>query len=91
MKLIIIIAILLISFQGNSQEVIDGDTFRYKGKLIRLAFLDCPELFQPYGMEAKIFTEKMIKDKDLRILNIGLDMYYRDVCNVYVGLSLIHI
>lgn len=38
--------LLLFPLLFNAQKVIDGDTFDYKGKRYRLAFIDAPELSQ---------------------------------------------
>ena len=62
---------------GNLKRVVDGDTFFLKTKAnnsikVRLAFIDAPELNQPFGTDAKAFLKKIegqrvtidIKSKD---------------------------
>ena len=47
-------------------EIIDGDTIVVmqagKTKFVHLTSVDAPQLKQPYGDKAKIFTEKLIKN-----------------------------
>ena len=72
MKIIYTIILLLLATTGANAyeiietvtEVIDGDTFktteRGKPVTVRIADIDCPELQQPGGQEAKQFTTKTL-------------------------------
>jgi len=72
MKIIYTIIVLLLATTGAKAheiietvtEVIDGDTFkttdRGKPVIVRIADIDCPELQQPGGQEAKQFTTKIL-------------------------------
>jgi endonuclease YncB( thermonuclease family) len=55
---------------GNTVEVVDNanETFR-----ITLADIDCPELSQPYGVEARQFLGKMLSGKEVKITWRGKD------------------
>ena len=53
--------LLLFPLLFNAQKVIDGDTFDYKGKRYRLAFIDAPELSQNIvGQLSKKHLESII-------------------------------
>lgn len=82
----IIFLILLSSCSPRVVHVIDGDTLVIKGgEKIRLAGIDCPELSQPYGLEAKDKTVSLCLYKKVRIEKSGLDKYGRILAFVYVG------
>ncbi len=67
------------------QYVHDGDTFKDdKGKSYRIAEIDCPEIGQPYGEEAKVFTNSLINHKYILVKILGYDEYCRAVCRVYL-------
>lgn len=44
-------------------EVVDGDTLKSNNDKIRLTQVDCPELAQPFGKEAKDFTSCKVLNK----------------------------
>ena len=49
---------------GNLKRVVDGDTIYLKTEAnnsikVRLAFIDAPELNQPFGTDAKVFLKKL--------------------------------
>ena len=49
---------------GNLKRVVDGDTIYLKTEAnnsikVRLAFIDAPELNQPFGTDAKAFLKKI--------------------------------
>ena len=62
---------------GIVQSVIDGDTLKVKtyknNKIIkvRLFAIDCPEIRQDLGYEAKKFTESLVLNKNIRIVEMG--------------------
>ena len=77
-----IIVLLLATTAANAYEiieivteVIDGDTFktteRGKPVTVRIADIDCPELQQPGGQEAKQFTTKTLLGTLISIKPIG--------------------
>ena len=55
---------------GNTIEVADKDQQRYKFMLVGI---DCPELGQPYGEQAKAFMEKLVLNKIVTISLAGKD------------------
>ena len=85
--------LLLFPLLFNAQKVIDGDTFDYKGKRYRLAFIDAPELSQNIvGQLSKKHLESIIdvtnmkvisKDKYGRYIVILGNINYRMVLNGY--------
>ena len=63
---------------GKVIAVIDGNTFQVRDQdkrihKILLTGIDCPELDQEYGQEARKFLEKMILHKDVTIYDKGKD------------------
>lgn len=61
-----------------SQEVIDGDTFYYKGNYYRMAYIDAPEKDRLIvGKLSKEYLEKIIDVSDMEI--IGIDKYGRHI------------
>ena len=69
---------------GRVVHVSDGDTFilqpRQGEKLkVRIAYIDCPELNQPYGLEAKAFTLEWAKGKEVRVEVVNTDRYGRAI------------
>lgn len=73
-------------FEGTIMSVKDGDSFMVKTKHavkeIRLQGIDCPELAQPYGEDAKLLTSNYINKKVL-IIKQGKDQYNRILANTY--------
>jgi endonuclease YncB( thermonuclease family) len=68
-------------FSGVVTNIIDGDTIEVsangKNKKIRLYGIDCPELAQPYGQEAKNYTYLRAIYKTVKVRYIDLDNYGR--------------
>jgi endonuclease YncB( thermonuclease family) len=59
-----------------SQDVIDGDTFKYKGNYYRMAYIDAPEKDQPIvGELSKKYLEKIIDVSNMKV--ISTDKYGR--------------
>ena len=55
---------------GNLKRVVDGDTIHLKTETnnaikVRLAFIDAPELNQPFGKDAKAFLKKNRRPKGI--------------------------
>lgn len=73
--------------------VVDGDTYialNKKGKKIkiRLKGVDCPEIGQKGGLNAKTFCEKKVLKKWVKVLRFGSDRYGRCVAEIKFGNSL---
>ena len=72
---------------GNLKRVVDGDTFFLKTKAnnsikVRLAFIDAPELNQPFGTDAKAFLKK-IEGQKVAIDVKSKDRYGRHVAILF--------
>ena len=72
---------------GNLNRVVDGDTIHLKTKAnnsikVRLAFIDAPELNQPFGKDAKAFLKK-IEGQDVAIDVKSKDRYGRYVAVLF--------
>jgi micrococcal nuclease len=70
--------------------VIDGDTFMVVDKSgtkrkLRLLDVDCPELNQRNGKEAKAYVAKMCLKRYVSVRLTGRDRYRRHLANVRVG------
>lgn len=65
----------------------DGDSFvvSWEGKNIevRLRAVDCPEYDQPFGDEAKKFTEDLVLGREVKIVPRDRDRHGRLVADVY--------
>jgi endonuclease YncB( thermonuclease family) len=71
-------------------NVIDGDTItvmdsKNETLKIRIIDIDCPEISQPFGIEAKNFTTSKLTYSDVKISIKGKDKYYRTLAEVYYG------
>jgi endonuclease YncB( thermonuclease family) len=66
----------------------DGDTVSIRTSKttlrVRLADIDCPEIGQPRGSQAKDFTSKLVFGHDVSIETRGLDQYNRVIGRVMV-------
>ncbi len=93
MKKLIIIAAILILFPAVSMaasaelvRVIDGDIIVAKiniGEItLRLAGIDCPEIKQPGGPEAKAYVEKSLSRGKFRYSSKGKDKYLRALATI---------
>ena len=72
---------------GNLKRVVDGDTIYLKTKTsdsikVRLAFIDAPELNQPFGNDAKAFLKK-IEGQKVSIHVRSKDRYGRHVAVLF--------
>lgn len=75
---------------GKVISVIDGNTIEiYTPEKIKLRVLldgiDCPEIGQEYGHDAKAFLEKMVLDKEVVLEIKGKDRYGNHIAIVLVG------
>jgi endonuclease YncB( thermonuclease family) len=80
--------ILSAQISGKVTKVADGDTFTLLdayGKVykIRVYGIDCPELSQPFGKDAKRFTAGLILNQTVFIEKISKDRNGRVVAKVY--------
>ncbi len=68
------------SFTAKVVKIIDGDTIivmtNNKEIRVKLYGIDCPELNQPYGIEAKSYISNMYRSK-VEILGIDIDKHNR--------------
>lgn len=46
----------------------DGDTCRNRRVTVRVAAIDCPEIGQPYGIEARDLAQRLVSPDDNRAL-----------------------
>jgi len=70
--------------------IIDGDTFmaidmRGKRRKLRLLGVDCPELNQKNGPQAKEFVQRVCGKQIVEVRLKGRDCYKRDLADVRVG------
>jgi len=66
---------------GDNLTVIGSDN---KQVLIRLHGLDCPELEQPFGENAKEFTSNMCFGKIIMYRMVGIDRFDRTIATVFL-------
>ena len=92
MKPISYILIALFLFSCNSvkygvvKRCIDGDTIVMEDNThIRLAEIDCLELSQPHGLEAKQFVENLILGRRVKLVIKGSDKYKRKIAEIYLN------
>ena len=67
---------------GDSIVILTEDNLQLK---IRLEGIDCPELYQDFGQNAKQATTALCFNKKVRIKKSGVDRYGRTLAYVYVG------
>ncbi|MGI9543835.1 MAG: thermonuclease family protein [Cyclobacteriaceae bacterium] len=75
---------------GKVVHVSDGDTFILQPEQgekikVRVAYIDCPELNQAYGLEAKAFTLEWAKGKEVAVEVLDTDRYGRVIGWVTAG------
>lgn len=74
-------------WEGKVVKVVDGDTIQVLNNgnpvEIRLASVDCPELDQPYGPEARDFTVKKTAGKAIKVWPAGIDPEGRTLAFVF--------
>ena len=68
-------------------RVVDGDTIRAEanGKeiKIRLIEIDAPEMNQPFGVQSKIFLNRLLNKKNVTLISQGEDRYGRTLGEIY--------
>jgi len=75
--------------RGKVVAVIDGNTFQVRDqekrlRKILLTGIDCPELEQDYGPDAKKFLEKLILHKEVTIYDKGKDRFGNPIVEVKI-------
>lgn len=92
-----LLAVLLISglaraveLKGKVIAVIDGNTFQIaenenETRNVVLYGIDCPEIGQAFGPEAKICLEKLLLGKDVTITLMGKDRFGNTLAEVLVN------
>ncbi|MBO9667051.1 MAG: thermonuclease family protein [Bdellovibrio sp.] len=74
------------NLSGYTQSCHDGDTCRVlvgkKSLKIRFAGIDCPELSQKHGKEARDFTKSLVVGKEVNLVCEG-SSYDRLTCTVF--------
>ncbi|NUL82946.1 MAG: thermonuclease family protein [Armatimonadetes bacterium] len=74
------------SFAGEVVGVTDGDTIGVmrggKEEKVRLHGIDCPEMGQAYGSNAKAFTSELAFGKTVEVRERGKDGYGRTIGDV---------
>ncbi len=92
--MLISISCLSQDITGNVVKIHDGDSFLLETAdsiyRVRLSGIDCPEINQPYGAEARDFTESYISDS-VTITPLTVDRYGRTIADVFVGGRLINL
>jgi len=84
-RLKFLLLILLISCNSKKLVVIDGDSYILDGNRIRLIGVDCPELGQTYGYEAKTHVWNLLRGASLKVTYTNQDHYGRWLANVKVN------
>jgi endonuclease YncB( thermonuclease family) len=87
-------------FIGTIKSVHDGDTYGFTRDdgtkdRIRLAWVDCPELFsppyvlkaQPFGVQTGNYVRELIGGKRLLVDSLSTDIYGRQISLVYVPMT----
>ncbi len=71
-------------YQAKVIAVSDGDTIKVLNRQqvvkIRLAYIDAPEMGQPYGMQSKMALSDLIYKKVIEVEQVDTDQYKRAVC-----------
>ena len=96
---LVIICVLLwpgpvVAWQGKVVRVLDGDSILVKrgGRFheIRLYGIDAPEYKQPFGLQARRVTSRLVYKKIVDIQPMDVDRYHRTVALVKVGGRLVN-
>ena len=79
----------VLAWSGKVVGVADGDTIkvlkRNQQVRIRLYGIDCPEKRQPFGHQAKRYTNSMVRGKRVKVHPVTKDRYGRTVAMVSVN------
>ncbi|MBE7463406.1 MAG: thermonuclease family protein [Planctomycetes bacterium] len=73
--------------EGTVSGIADGDTVRVylegRHQRVRMHGIDCPELDQPYGEDAKRFTLERMQGREVRLEIMDRDRHDRLVATVF--------
>jgi endonuclease YncB( thermonuclease family) len=76
-------------FTGQVVGVLDGDTMEVlhdnRRERIRLNGIDCPEMGQSYGMNAKEATSELVFGKEVTLHTHGKDKYGRIIADMLLS------
>lgn len=78
------------TFEAKADFILDGDSVRVWGGedkvmiLISLYGIDCPEMDQPYGLEAKDFVEKALAKKNIKVTLVKAGRYNTALAYIHV-------
>lgn len=77
--------LLLVSLHAETvAKVQDGDTVVLAdGRRIRLYGIDAPELRQNYGIDAKMYLERLVRNRDVSVTVRARDLYGRTVAELH--------
>lgn len=89
-RILLFLTILpLLIYAQKVIRVIDGDTYDIllnKSTIrVRMYGIDCPEKKQEYGLNAKLFAEKYLLNKDVKLTILSKDLYQRSISKIYLG------
>lgn len=70
--------------QAQSLRVVDGDTIVLDGERVRIFGLDCPELRNRGGVEARTALERLLRGATVHLKRRGRDRYGRTVAKVFL-------
>ena len=94
LALIVLIFFYLWTFAASSKIIKplfhDGDTFKLydsslkKNVSYRIMNIDCPELKQFYGINARDSIQKLFYTSNFRINKVHIDRYNRILCEVFI-------
>lgn len=79
--------LLLVSLHAETvHKVQDGDTVVLTdGRRIRLYGIDAPEMRQNYGIDAKMYLERLVRNRDVSVTVRARDLYGRTVAELHYG------
>lgn len=67
---------------GNTLEILTSDNETYK---VMLKAVDCPEIEQSFGVEAKKLTEKILLKKKVTVIVSGKDRWGNRLVSITLG------
>lgn len=70
---------------GPVERVVDGDSFIFDGRRIRLWGIDAPENDTPEGLAATSFLRELVAGEDISCTYGGIGPYGRTIAQCWVG------
>jgi len=87
-RMLVLATLLFLALPANAERFAychDGDTCTLEdGQRVRFAGIDCPEIGQPFAIEARDYAWKLLKGRDATLACTGWS-YNRRVCSVSVA------